>query len=117
MNTDVAPDFAGIAERLDHMIGLARAGEIEWPNEDCSLVMSIAAASVLCIARQMDEPKTEASPLVDFYIDCGAKLAHWVERNGFHELTPELASLRDAGQYIADCLSEAMVTADARVLN
>jgi hypothetical protein len=34
MNSERTPDFAGIAARLDHMIGLAQADEIEWPNED-----------------------------------------------------------------------------------
>jgi hypothetical protein len=117
MTPDETPDFKGIAARLDHMIGLAKAGEIEWPNEDCAMVMSIAAASVLCISRQMDEPKSEMSPLLDFYIDCGSKLADWVERNGGDEIAPELASLRDAGRYIAACLSKAFEAADARALH
>jgi len=117
MNTNDGPDFAGIAAKLEHMIRLAQAGEIEWPNEDSAMVMSIAASSVMCIARQMGEPKSEASPLLDFYIDSGTKLARWVERNGFDRRAPELASLRDAAQYIADCLSNAFESPDERVLN
>lgn len=104
-------DFPGIAARLDALIAAARMGELDevWPNEDCETVMAIAAPAVAVVARAIGGPKTNLSPIIDFFAATGAALADFVA-----EMAPEgeferLDELRQAGLLIAS-LGEVEIT-------